>query len=182
MAVYTQGVKFVLLDLPCCGFQFMVPEAWLDSRKETHKTFYCPNCDSNRYYPPGASEKEKLERQLEAERARLRQARDDAAYYKNAARAQKAAKTRLKNRISNGVCPCCNRYFANLHRHMLNQHGDWLQTANRVRDLRQQRQLSQRQVAELIGVSPNHVSLLERNKKLSAKAVEKIQRWLEENA
>ena len=37
----------------------------------------------------------------------------------------KAAKTRLKNRVGKGVCPCCNRSFANLKRHMASQHPEF---------------------------------------------------------
>jgi len=79
---------------------------------------------------------EKLKEELKAEResrarerasndqyeARLRDERDS---YKNKARAQKAAKTRLKNRVAAGVCPCCNRTFQNLARHMDHQHPDF---------------------------------------------------------
>lgn len=42
--------------------------------------------------------------------------------------ARKGQLTRLKNRVGNGVCPCCNRYFANLHRHMDKQHPEWRAT------------------------------------------------------
>lgn len=44
----------------------------------------------------------------------------------NQARAYKGVATRVKNRVSKGVCPCCNRSFANLHRHMAGQHPDFL--------------------------------------------------------
>lgn len=30
--------------------------------------------------------------------------------------------TRIKNRVGRGVCPCCNRTFENLHRHMNSKH------------------------------------------------------------
>lgn len=33
--------------------------------------------------------------------------------------------TRIKNRVGNGVCPCCNRSFGNLHRHMQTKHPGW---------------------------------------------------------
>lgn len=36
--------------------------------------------------------------------------------------------TRIKNRVSKGVCPCCNRSFGNLARHMLNEHPDFTAT------------------------------------------------------
>ena len=37
-------------------------------------------------------------------------------------RSHKAAKTRIKNRISKGICPCCNWYFENLAKHMTTEH------------------------------------------------------------
>ena len=36
--------------------------------------------------------------------------------------AAKGALTRTKKRVANGVCPCCNRTFQNLSRHMQGQH------------------------------------------------------------
>ncbi|WP_159103999.1 hypothetical protein [Rhodopseudomonas sp. B29] len=30
--------------------------------------------------------------------------------------------TKIKNRVGHGVCPCCNRTFANLARHMAGEH------------------------------------------------------------
>jgi DNA repair exonuclease SbcCD ATPase subunit len=39
--------------------------------------------------------------------------------------AQKGVTTRIKNRASNGVCPCCNRTFQNLARHMHTKHPDF---------------------------------------------------------
>jgi Asp-tRNA(Asn)/Glu-tRNA(Gln) amidotransferase A subunit family amidase len=48
------------------------------------------------------------------------------------ARGQKAAKTRIKNdrdrirdRVGAGVCPCCNRTFKQLARHMQAKHPDY---------------------------------------------------------
>ena len=43
--------------------------------------------------------------------------------------AQKGVTTRLKNRVQKGVCPCCNRYFAQLQRHMTTQHPNFAATA-----------------------------------------------------
>jgi len=40
-------------------------------------------------------------------------------------RAEKAAKTRIKNRIGNGVCPCCNRTFKDLASHMKCKHPEY---------------------------------------------------------
>jgi hypothetical protein len=40
-------------------------------------------------------------------------------------RAEKAAKTKIKNRVAKGVCPCCNRTFQNLADHMKSKHPDY---------------------------------------------------------
>jgi hypothetical protein len=33
--------------------------------------------------------------------------------------------TRIKKRVAAGVCPCCNRSFKDLARHMAGQHPDY---------------------------------------------------------
>lgn len=90
--------------------------------------FYCPNGHGQSYLS-GESEADKLRR----ERDRLIQ---DRAWYEDELRAERAARetaekrvsaakgqiTKLKKRAAAGVCPCCNRTFANLQRHMHAQH------------------------------------------------------------
>ena len=79
----------------------------------------------------------------ESETVKLRRERDkaarDAAWYKERLmneraanertvrrlNAQRANVTKLKKRISAGVCPCCTRTFSNLSRHMATQHPDY---------------------------------------------------------
>lgn len=55
----------------------------------------------------------------------MREEQQAAQHARNQARAQKAAKTRMKNRIANGVCPCCNRHFANVQRHIRTKHPEF---------------------------------------------------------
>jgi hypothetical protein len=96
-------------------------------RREDHQGFYCPNGHSNFY--SGDNEAEKLRKQLvraEAERDRARvRANGEEARRRLAERQRAAAKgqvTKIKNRIANGVCPCCNRSFENVRRHIETQH------------------------------------------------------------
>ena len=63
--------------------------------------------------------------QIKREQTRTRTARAEAKHQKNVARSQKAAKTRLKNRVASGVCPCCNRTFKQLAAHMSRQHPEF---------------------------------------------------------
>jgi hypothetical protein len=75
---------------------------------------------------------ESIDQKLERERARagrLAAERDQALARE---RGQRAAKTRAQNqlkrtkeRVAAGVCPCCNRTFQNLARHMAGQHPDY---------------------------------------------------------
>lgn len=69
----------------------------------------CPNCHMNFGITP------------EFEAAR----RNDHTSFYCPRRAQKGQNTRLKNRIAAGVCPCCNRSFQNVARHMAGQHPDF---------------------------------------------------------
>ena len=121
---YELSISFESIKLGCCGFVTLLPEHFINARRDDHKIFYCPNCGGSRYYPQKSKE-EILEAQLAAERRGKELALAQAEHARNQARAQKAAKTRVKNRISNGVCPCCNRYFKDLHRHIQNKHPDY---------------------------------------------------------
>jgi hypothetical protein len=112
-----------------CGVLFAAPQRLLDSCREDGDSFFCPNGHSlvfNDY------ENKRLKRQLERERDRnaaLAAQRDQA---EAEARTQKGRATRFRNdrdrikgRVAAGVCPCCNRTFKNLERHMASQHPDW---------------------------------------------------------
>lgn len=63
---------------------------------------------------PGA----RLERQLANREEDLRAA-------KAAHAVTKGKLTKTRNRIAKGVCPCCNRSFVNLGKHMAGQHPDF---------------------------------------------------------
>lgn len=101
-------------------------EAALAGREKI--SFYCPYGHSQ-HYLTGPSEAEKLRKQLETQKQQNAMWRDDAEAQRQraeaaerSASAQRGVVTRLKNRAAAGVCPCCNRTFANLQRHMAGQH------------------------------------------------------------
>jgi hypothetical protein len=115
-----------------CSCMFAVPRSvrrrWLDSGS----TFYCPNGHDQHYTE---SSVQKLEKQLAEERRRREFAQNNAAAERAARertersnRAIRGATTRIRNRIKNGVCPCCTRTFVNLQRHMQTQHPDFKPT------------------------------------------------------
>lgn len=128
-ATFTFGAveQFIVLHCYKCRCPFAVPEALQRKWREKCETFYCP-CGHDQHYT--VSENEKLRKQLASATAALDQARaagaDELRRRLTAERGRAIVKGKLKHvkaRIKNGVCPHCNRYFENLHRHMTNQHG-----------------------------------------------------------
>jgi len=107
-----------------CGVVFGLDQAFAERRREDGRGFYCPNGHVLSWKK--SIDDEALRRRLasaEATNTHLRDQRDAA---ERSARAYKGRVTRLKNRVARGVCPCCNRTFANLADHMAGQHPDYL--------------------------------------------------------
>ena len=105
-----------------CGIAFAMDLNFHDKRKEDGKGWYCPNGHCRIFTE---TEVTKLKRRLEwAENATARITKNLNRANKSVA-AQKGIVTKLKKRVGNGICPCCNRSFANLARHMSGQHPKW---------------------------------------------------------
>lgn len=90
--------------------------------------WYCPHGHSQ-VFAKGESDAEKLRRERDRLLQRVAERDDEVRRQKelraSAERRVSAARgqiTRLKNRAAAGVCPCCNRSFTNLLRHMHSQH------------------------------------------------------------
>jgi ssDNA-binding Zn-finger/Zn-ribbon topoisomerase 1 len=98
-------------------------------RLEEGGSFFCPNGHSQHYTE---TKVEKLKRQLQAAKQnseyfqeRMREERDAKEAERRSKAAYKGQLTKAKRRVSNGVCPCCNRHFVDLERHMKGQHPEW---------------------------------------------------------
>jgi hypothetical protein len=107
-----------LTSCPACSIQFAVPKQWLDARRENGNDFRCPNGHSLSY----KSEIDRLRKALTAEQASKAALADQLQAAERSASAARGQVTKLRKRIANGVCPCCNRTFANLARHMASKH------------------------------------------------------------
>lgn len=122
-----------------CGIIFGLESRHQTELRRSHKTFWCPGCGSRLHY----------DSETDAEReARLRKAAEDKLVRERASfdqerarlkeivnlkesqrRAEKGAKTKLKKRVAAGVCPCCNRTFSQLSRHMETKHPEYVEQA-----------------------------------------------------
>ena len=116
---------------PCykCRCEMWIPQNLEQAARRSSKIeFFCAY-GHGQIFAEGESEETKLRRERDrlaqrvAERddeiRRQRERREAAERRTAAARGQV---TKIKNRVGHGVCPCCNRTFENLHRHMTTQH------------------------------------------------------------
>jgi hypothetical protein len=119
----TRTLTFTVHECGECGVPFALEDEYDDNRQQDHRTFYCPN-GHQRYYP-GPSREEKLKRQLEQTTQALSRTQSQLTVTQRQKSAAKGQLTKTRRRIANGVCPCCNRTFADLAGHMHTQHPEY---------------------------------------------------------
>jgi hypothetical protein len=131
----TETVGLVLVQIGTnadgCGHSFYMTQWHYEETMRTKRGWYCPVCGISRVWK-GKSEEAKLKEELAAEQKRRewheRNAANERAAREKSERSAPAirgAATRTRNRIKNGVCPCCNRTFSNLLRHMGTEHPEF---------------------------------------------------------
>ncbi len=108
-----------------CGIIFSMPEAFRNQCKDDNtKYFYCPNGHSQHF---AQSTADKLQKQLDREKA------EHARELERALEQKREVERQLK-RIHKGTCPCCNRSFENLAKHMKTKHPEIIK-AKPVKDI-----------------------------------------------
>lgn len=111
-----------------CGILFAIPEDFQRSVRKTQERFYCPNGHGQSYSKSEAQiVREELSREKEnrmREQRRSEGLERELRSQKFKTMAERSAKVRLKRRIAAGVCPCCQRSFENLRRHMATKHPE----------------------------------------------------------
>lgn len=112
----------VCLQCPVCGVGYAIPAelhaANCDGRSKDG--WYCPNGHCLTITETDAN---KLRRERDRLQQRLAQRDDEIAAEQKRTAAYKGQVTRLKKRAAAGLCPCCNRHFTNLKRHMATKHA-----------------------------------------------------------
>ena len=111
-----------------CHMMFAMPADFMSWCREAgpKMSFCCPLGHKQHYT---VSETARLRQQLADEQrwrknaeTREKAARDQADAAERSAAAYKGHLTKARKRAGNGTCPCCNRHFANVERHMRGQH------------------------------------------------------------
>lgn len=162
-----------------CHIAFAAPADFWARRRNDRKSWFCPNGHERHF--TGPTDAEKLRSELDREK-QVREAAEARAgkVEQNLAQITKAHR-KMRERVMNGVCPCCNRSFANLREHMKSEHADF-GTAKTLFALRQAFGMTQAAVAREAGVDTTYVSFYENEKNLPAYAKERIEAWLNQHS
>lgn len=110
-----------------CGMVFAVPKWWEISRRQDHSWWFCPNGHTQHFGGESDSEKAiRLQKKAELDaQASINEARHAQLVAEKERDSAIRSKRKIERRISKGVCPCCNRTFEDLHRHMSTKHKDY---------------------------------------------------------
>lgn len=127
------SVNFTSITCYKCGIPFGIPDYQHTRLLNNHEGFFCPN--GHEQFFNGKTEAQKLKEQLEQkEKLLLEKERKIGLQMMKISTAEaerdheKRRVTRLRRkllRVHNGVCPCCQRTFQNLWRHMVGQHPEF---------------------------------------------------------
>jgi len=132
-----------VVECATCGILYAIPEAlvrsalkWRGDRPDGKGWKLCCPLGHTWWYA-GKNDLEVAREALRVERDRagrlahrLEQTAASRTAYKAAATRARNEKARLIVRVANGVCPCCNRTFAQLARHMVAKHPEFVDEAS----------------------------------------------------
>lgn len=126
MTTYTYTNTLTVIECAACHMDFAVQNEFQRDRRSDHTRFYCPAGHVN-YYPQ-KSDVDKARARAEHAEARATALKDQLDATERSRRALKGQVTKVRNRVSKGVCPCCNRHFENVERHMTTKHPEYAAT------------------------------------------------------
>lgn len=111
-----------------CAIVFGVPLGHRERLMESTASFFCPNGHSQAYKESTTDklrrERDRLKQQLSQKDDEILRAQIDRKEAERVAKAAKAKIARLAKRAAAGLCPCCNRHFTDLQRHMASKHKE----------------------------------------------------------
>lgn len=117
----TRATTLNIIDCYKCGYPIALTEDHERRLREGGDSFYCPAGHGQVFK---RTEVMRLREQLDAANARATTQEARALEAERAARAAKKKITTMNKRAAAGVCPCCNRTFQQLARHMKAKHPE----------------------------------------------------------
>lgn len=118
-----------------CKADIYMPDTWLSYFRSSQIVFHCIN-GHRQSFSKEPSEAALLRKKLNAEQLarqraeqmvaqkedEIREAQQQAAHERKRANGYKGHATHITKQAKAGICPCCNRTFVALARHMATQH------------------------------------------------------------
>jgi hypothetical protein len=128
------SVRLESINCGECGGTYALNARYIQQKRDKSGTWNCPYCRCGWGFREAGLDKEisKLKEQLDSEKQRRAwaeaaktRAQERADHEASRAAGYKGAFTKAKKRVGHGVCPCCNRSFPDLRRHMESKHPDY---------------------------------------------------------
>jgi len=179
MSNYVDEIEFITEECCNCGMPFAMTKDYQRRRLDDHESFYCPRGHGQHY--SGKTEAQKLKKQLEQKQRMLEAESGRAALLEQQRDQLGRSYGKMRERVKNGVCPCCSRTFQNLLQHMRTKHPKF-DSHDHLKSLRDAFGLTQSALAEEIGVPPSYISLYERDRSVPDWAETNIAGWVDSNA
>lgn len=105
-----------------CKSQFWMPDDLEQAaRRDSNIGVFCAHGHRG-VFTEGETEEAKLRRERDRLQQRLAEKDDTIVSLERRRAAAVGQVTKIKNRVGHGVCPCCNRTFENVARHMMSKH------------------------------------------------------------
>ncbi len=120
-SVVTQTIELSQMNCGQCGGTYAINEAYRAHKYQNKGYWNCPYCQCSWGYGK-QSEFERTKQELKDEQARHERTLARANEAEAERRKSEAALQRHQKRTKAGVCPCCNRSFVALARHMKTKH------------------------------------------------------------
>ncbi len=123
MITFTESVTLEKITCGSCAGTMALNQQWLEEKRRESGGFTCPYCGIRRGW--WKSESDRLREQLDAKARELVVSKCETSRERNLrehAEKMRAESDRKLRRVKVGVCPCCNRTFTNLARHMKTKH------------------------------------------------------------
>lgn len=175
MSTFVDQVEFRVITCCSCSMPFAMSQSHYDKRRTDKETFHCP--EGHKQHFTGLSETEQLRLQLRRRDEQLDAANARAGRAEALRDAVTKAHKRMRARVMNGVCPCCDRTFQNLMRHMRHQHPEF--TADQgLAQLRGLFGMTQAAVADEASVNVAHVSAYENGRHVPPMKKKQLDFWL----
>lgn len=110
-----------------CGIEWGMTRALRAQRLDDGDWFYCPNGHGQHFTKSTKDELREAQRKLASVREDLRVRSVELAAARDELSQSQSELKRQTQRSKGGACPCCNRSFVQLARHMKAKHPDYVE-------------------------------------------------------